>query len=271
MVLLGYPLAYSFWVSLHDAGLGSADWTFIGLDNYRDALDSPLFWPATGRTLYFSVVVTLLTTVVGFAFALVLNERFPGRGLLRALMILPWSLSQIMLALTFGWIFNSTYGPLNGLLLQLGIIDEYQAWFTNGRTILNIMAIALVWSLLPFATLLFLGALQTVPEDLSRAARVDGANGLQRLWLVTIPWIRETILIVVILAALNGFQAFGLVYVLTGGGPGTDTTVLAWWGYSTAFRAFDTGLGAAIFYMMTVMILALSAITVLALGRRRYG
>jgi multiple sugar transport system permease protein len=269
VALLGYPLVYSFWISLHDVSLGGSEWTWVGLGNYREALDSELFWPATLRTFYFAAIVTVLTTVLGFAFALVLSGDFPGRGLLRALMILPWALSQIMLALTFGWIFNSTYGPLNGVLFDLGLIDEYVTWFTSGGRILTLMALAFVWSLVPFATLLFLGALQTVPEALTRAARVDGANALQRLRLVILPWIRETTLIVVILAALNGFLAFGPIYVLTGGGPGTETTVLSWLGYTAGFRDLDVGLSAAIFHLMTLMILAVSALTVVALGRRR--
>jgi ABC-type sugar transport system permease subunit len=271
LALLGYPLVYSFWVSLHEVNFGGTEWKFVWFDNYTAAVTNDLFGPSTVRTLLFATVVTVLTTVLGFAFAVVLSEDFPGRNVLRGLMILPWALSQIMLALTFGWIFNSTYGPLNGLLFDLGIIDEYVAWFAKGETILFIMALAFVWSLVPFATLLFLGALQTVPEDLLKAARVDGANAFQRLVLVTLPWIRETILIVVVLAALNGFLAFGLIFVLTGGGPGTDTTLLAWWGYTAAFRDLELGLGSAIFYLMTLMVLALSVLTVVALGRTREG
>lgn len=267
--LLAYPLGYSFWVSLHDVTLGAVGgWEWVGLDNYKHVVQSPLFWPSVRRTFYFSVVVVGGTTVIGMVFALVLSEDFRGRGLLRAILILPWSLSQITLALTFGWIFNSTFGPLNGLLFDLGFIDDYVAWFASGTVALNVMAVAFVWSLVPFAALLFLGALQTIPEDLLKAARVDGAGPLRRFFEVTLPWIRDTVVIVIVISALNAFLAFALIYVLTGGGPGTDTTVLAWWGYTTAFRDLDLGEGAAIFYLMTVMVLGLSLLTIFALGRR---
>lgn len=267
LAVLAYPLVYSFWVSLHEVSL-SRPWDFVGLENYREVFSASLFWPSLKRTLYFSGVVTAATTILGLSFALVLTEEFPGRNLLRGILILPWALSQIMLALTFGWIYNSTFGPLNGLLFDLGLIDKYIAWFADGRTALNLLALAFVWSLVPFASLLFLGALQTVPEDLLRAARVDGAGALRRFFLITLPWIRDTVLIVVIIAALNGFLAFALIFVLTGGGPGTDTTVLAWWGYTTAFRDLNFGRGAAIFYVMTLMIFIISALTILVLGRR---
>jgi ABC-type sugar transport system permease subunit len=269
LALLAYPLGYSFWVSLHAVTLGATgSWKWVGLSNYREAINGPLFWPAVKRTLQFSIVVVLLTTVLGMLIALVLNEPFRGRGILRAMLILPWSLSQITLALTFGWIFNSTFGPLNGALYDLGIIHQYVAWFASGGVALNVMAVALVWGLVPFATLLYLGALQTVPEELLKAGRVDGAGPVRRFFLITLPWIRETVVVVIVVAALNAFLSFGLIYILTSGGPGTETTVLSWWGYTTAFQDLDLGQGAAIFYLMTLMILGLSFLTILTLGRK---
>ena len=269
LVLLGYPLVYSFWVSLHRVTLGSPKWTFVGLDNYVAILRDPLFWPSMQRTLTFALIVTVFTAVVGLAVALLLTENFRGRGLFRAILILPWSLSQTMLALTFGWMFNSTFGPLNGLLFDLGLIDTYIAWFASGQSVLYIIAMGLVWSLVPFASLLFLGALQTVPEELERAARVDGAGPVRRFLLVKVPWIRETVLIVIIIAALNGFLTFSPIYILTGGGPGTETYLLSCWGYRVGFLDLDFGRSAAIFYVMTVLVAVLALVTVAALGRRR--
>jgi len=269
LALLIYPLLYSLWVSLHQVTLGSNKWTFVGLNNYAAILRDPLFWPSMSRTLTFAAIVTVLTTLMGLGAALLLSDNFRGRGLVRALLILPWALSQTMLALTFGWIFNSTFGPLNGLLFDLGIIHEYVAWFATGQSVLYIIAIGLVWSLVPFAALLFMGALQTIPEELERAARVDGAGPVRRFFLVKLPWIRETVLIVVIVAALNGFLAFSPIYILTGGGPGTDTYLLSWWGYEVGFVDLDLGKSAAIFYVLFLLVGALASITVLALGRRR--
>lgn len=270
VLLLAYPLLYSLWVSLHDVPVGPGAWRFVGIDNYRAVATDPLFGPTIRRTLAFSGSVTVLVTVVGLAFAQALSRDFVGRNLLRGLLILPWSVSQAMLALTFGWIFNSTFGPLNGLLLQTGVIDEYVSWFASGQVALTVIAVALVWHLVPFATLLFLGAVQTIPEDLLNAARVDGAGAVRRFLLVTLPWIKATALIVVVLAALNAFLSFAPVFVLTGGGPGTDTTLLSWWGYVRGFRELDLGESAAIYYLMTLIIVAIAALTVWALGRERH-
>lgn len=268
LALLAYPLVYSAWVSLHEVELGARTaWPWVGFDNYSSIFKDPLFWPTVIRTLVYSATVIAGTLVLAMMFALLLTEDFRGRGVLRAMLILPWSLSQITLALTFGWIFNSTFGPLNGLLYDLHIIDHYIAWFATGTSALAIIALALVWGLVPFASLLFLGALQTVPEDLHRAARVDGAGPVRRFFAITLPWISDTVVVVVVIATLNAFLAFALIYVLTGGGPGTETTVLAWWGYKTAFQDLDLGRGAAIFYVMTLIVAALAAVTMLGLGR----
>jgi multiple sugar transport system permease protein len=270
LVVLAYPLGYSLWISLHDVSLGGDRWTWVGLDNYRAVVEDPLFWPTLRRTVAFAAVVTALTVTLGIAFAMLLNQEFRGRRLLRGIMILPWSLSQAMLALTFGWIFNSNYGPLNGILQGTGVIDDYVAWFENGTVVLYIISVAVVWNLVPLATLLFLGSLQTVPRDLVRAAKVDGARPLRVFFTVTLPWIRQTMLVVIVLAVLNGFLTFAPIYVLTGGGPGTDTTLLAWWGYERSFRDLSLGEGAAVFYVMTLLIATVAVVTVYALGRQRH-
>lgn len=271
LVLLAYPLAYSLWVSLHAETLGSAGPAkWVGLHNYLSVLQDPTFLPSLTHTIVFTAIVVAGTLLLSMVFALALNEEFHGRGFVRAVLILPWSLSQITLALTFGWIFNSTYGPLNGALYDLHLIHQYIAWFSSGQTALLVMAVAFVWSLVPFATLLLLAALQTVPDELLKAARVDGAGPVRRFFYVTFPAIRDTVLVVVVLAIINAFLAFALIYILTGGGPGTETTLLSWWGYTTAFQDLDLGRGAAIFYLMTVAMFILSAATVLLLGRRRY-
>lgn len=267
LAILAYPLGYSLWISLHDVPPGAAEWTFVGLANYRAVIGSELFGPTLARTVVFALSVTLLTVVLGLAFASLLVEKFPGRDLVRGLLILPWAMSEAMLGLTFGWIFNSTYGPLNGAALQLGIIDEYVAWFADGTAALGVIAVALTWHLIPLATLLYLGALHTVPEDLLKAARVDGAGVLKRFSLITLPWIKKTSLVIVTIAALNGFLSFGPIYILTGGGPGTDTTLLSWWGYEKGFRQLDFGESAAIFYIMTLLILVVAVLAGLALGR----
>lgn len=269
LALLAWPLLYSFWLSLNEVDFRTQELTFVGLENYRSVLRGTLFWPSLIRTLRFAAIIITGTVVLAMMFALAVADRFRGQGVFRSLIILPWSMSQVMLGLTFGWIFNSTYGPLNGLLYDLGLIDEYVAWFADGRTVLNILAFAAIWNLVPLASLLLMGALQTVPLDLHRAGRVDGAGPVRRFWSITVPHIKDSILVVIVLATLNAFLTFGPILVLTGGGPGTDTTLLSWLGYRRGFRDLELGEAAAIFYIMTLMLGVIAAATVTALGRNK--
>lgn len=268
LLLFAYPLAHSLWMSLHNVNLAGQLQEFVGLDNYVNVLTDDLFLPALWRTVRFSLGIIVGTVLLSIAFAMSLNDPFPGRAVFRSIMILPWSVSQVMLALTFGWIFNSTYGPLNGLLLDWGLITDYRSWFAEGTTVLNILSFAVAWNLVPFATLLLTGALQTVPEDLHKAARIDGAGAISRFLYVTLPAIKDTVLVVIVLATLNAFLTFAPIMILTGGGPGKDTTLLSWWGYEVGFREFRLGEAAAIFYTMTVILAAIAIVAVIVLGRR---
>ena len=169
--------------------------------------------------------------------------------------------------ITWGWIYNGTFGALNGALFQLGIIDEYQSWFTAGLSSFNFIALAFIWSVSPYAALLFLAGLQAIPDEMYQAAKVDGANVWNRFWDITLPWLRSSLLVVLVIATLDGFLAFTMIYVLTSGGPGNATTVLAWWGYQTTFTYNDFGKGAAILYMLSAMLMALSAVYIRYLHR----
>lgn len=249
-VTLAYPLAYAFWLSLNETDMAGRNWYFVGLRNYVSAFHDPLFIPSLERTLFFGALVLVGTVGLGLAFALVLNTSFPGRSIVRGIMIIPWSMSSVLVALTFGWIYNSNFGYLNGLLLQLGMVHTPIQWFSTGWRILALMALAAVWTSAPFAGLIYLGALQNVPEDLIMAAKVDGARGVQRFRYVTLPWIRTTSFVVAVIATLTGFTVFALVLILTGGGPGNETNVLPWWGYQVAFYNFNWGEGAAIFFII---------------------
>ncbi len=258
--VLLYPLVNSLWVSLLHVDAYSNRSTFVGLDNYAAVLADPLFGVSLRNTLYFAVISILGISVLGLAMALVLNEPSRLQGPARTALIIPWSLSQVVAGITWGWIYNGTYGALNGLLVQLGLSQDYQNWFIGGLSAFNFIAAAFIWSVSPYATLIFLAGLQAIPAELYQAAKVDGANLWQRFRYVTLPWLRPSLLVVLVIATLDGFLAFTIIYVLTGGGPGNATTVLAWWGYATTFTYGDLGKGAAILYLLSGMLMLLSAV-----------
>src|SRR5581483_2484973 len=184
--------------------------------------------------------------------------RFVGRGVMRSVILIPWSMSGVVVGYLWGWIFSGQYGPLNAVLVQTGITSEYLTWLANPDIALYVVALVYIWNQAPLAALLFLAALQAVPKNLYAAAKVDGAGALGRFRHVTLPWLRSMALLVIILATINAVLAFDLFFLLTGGGPGSSTTVLSWLGYAYAFNFFKFGEGAATLYVLSILCLILA-------------
>ena len=269
LALVAYPIGYSFWVSLHRQNLHRPRATrFLGLDNYVALWRDPQFLGSLRTTGLFVLLVVTMTVVLALALALVLNETFLGRGVLRSLALLPWAMPGVVNGLMWRTIFDARTGALNGLLTQLGIIDEYQAWLSSPTGAFLLTAFAQVWNTLPFAVILLLAGLSTIPSDLYDAARVDRACVFSRFREVTLPWLMHPLLIVLILETMNSFRAFDTIYVLTGGGPGDATDVIAVLNVRTALTYTDVGLGSAISWVITLITLAVSAVYIGVLYRR---
>ncbi|QDC02203.1 sugar ABC transporter permease [Mesorhizobium sp. 8] len=268
-----FPLVYSIWLSLakvdlldtsgpslHLFGASIPLFKFVGLANYRELAGDPLYWGALMRTVYFVTAFVVEATVVGLAMALVLNTEFFGRPLLRAALLIPWSMSRVVVGLLWLGMLSSDFGALNAVLHRLGLIDGYIAFFRNGFSALNTLVMVYVWNQAPFATVLFLAGLQSIPKDLYAAAEVDGAGFWRKLWHVTLPSLRPMLFLVLVLSTVNGFLMLDLIFVMTFGGPGNDTTTVSWLGYRTAFNLFQYGPGTAILFTLTAMCAALTVI-----------
>ena len=269
LALVAYPIGYSFWVSLHRQNLKRPKAVrFIGLDNYLSLWQDPEFLGSLRTTLLFVVLVVAMTVVLAMILALVLNETFMGRGVLRSLALLPWAMPGVVNGLMWRTIFDAKTGVLNGLLVSLGLIDGYQAWLASPAGAFLLTAFAQVWNTLPFAVILLLAGLSTIPSDLYDAARVDRAGVVRRLGEVTLPWLLHPLLIVLILETMNAFRAFDTIYVLTGGGPGDATDVIAVLNVRTALNYTDFGLGSAYSWVITLITLLVSAGYVTLLYRR---
>jgi multiple sugar transport system permease protein len=241
---------------------------FVGIDNYARVFADPLYWGSVGRSGYFVAAFVLEATLVGLGMALVLQERFAGRALMRSLLLIPWSLSRVVVGLLWIGILDFEFGALNGLLLRAGVIDGAIAFFKEGWSALNVLVSVYMWNQAPFATLLFLAGMQSISEDLYAAAEVDGAGYWRRLWYVTLPALRPIVFLVLVLATVNGFLMLDLIYVLTMGGPGYDTTTISWHGFKTSFTFFKFGPGTAILYTLTGLCLLLTVVYhKLVLGR----
>lgn len=271
-LVIGIPLVYSLVLSLHRINILTQRWVFVGVQNYTDILPDPDFIAAFGRTAAFAAITVTGGLVLGMAMALVLNMRLPARSVLRSVVLIPWAMSPVAVGILWGWIFNGDFGTLNAVLLDLGIIDHNVYWFGNGTRAFVLVALVHIWNQAPLTSLLLLAGLQSMPENLHRAARIDGAGPVRRFLRITLPWLRPMLLLVLILTSINSIMAFDLFWTMTRGGPGSATTVFSWMGYAYAFQFFRFGEGAAILYVLTITCLILAAIYLFLLfsagGRR---
>jgi multiple sugar transport system permease protein len=259
-VVFGIPLVYSLALSLHRINMLTQQWVFVGLQNYLDILPNPDFLAALGRTAYFAFVTVIGGLILGFAMALVLNQNFPGRNFLRSVVLVPWAMAPVAVGVLWSWMLNGEYGTFNAVLFDLGVIDRPIHWLADGRLAFNMVALAHVWNQAPLASLLILAGLQSIPENLHRAARIDGAGAIRRFFSITLPWLRPMLLLIMILTTINSIMAFDLFWIMTRGGPGSATTVFSWMGYAYAFQFFKFGEGAAILYVLTILCLILAAL-----------
>lgn len=250
------PFVSSLILSLQrrDVGRPQLD-GFVGLDNYLRLLQDDRFLNSLKITVTFSLTSVIFELILGIAIALVLNEKFKGRGFVRGLIILPWALPSIVNAAMWQWIYNADYGALNALLTQLGLMDHYQVWLANPKAAMMLIILSNVWKETPFTVLLVLAALQGIPSDIYDAAKVDGASAWQRFFYITLRLLTPVIMVVAFLQLLWGMQTFELVYIVTGGGPASATELLSLRIYAQTFRSLRFGYGAAIAYLTGMLIL----------------
>jgi multiple sugar transport system permease protein len=261
LLLIGYPILYSLWISFHRYNLKRPNlFRFIWLENYWSILTSDEFWSSLWITLLFTALAVAVVIALGVLIALLLNESFPGRGFVRMIVLVPWAIPPVVNGLMWQWIYDAKVGALNGLLVSLGFLTSYRGWLSDPTSALLALVTAHVWNALPFAVILLLAALQTIPGELYDAARVDGSGGWHLFLHVTFPWLAQPLLIVLILQTILAIRVFDVIYVLTAGGPGTATTTLTWQTYLTTFDSLDFGLGNAYAYIVGIITMGLALI-----------
>ncbi|PID56507.1 ABC transporter permease [candidate division KSB3 bacterium] len=234
---------------------------FRGLYNYHNVLSDPVFWQSVGRVLFFMALSSMLVMTIALGMALVLHQKFPGRGLLRTLVILPWAIPPVVNGFLWKWILNGEYGALNGLLYQLGMIRDYQFWMANSLAALTFAVLTFVWRYAPFITILYLGVLQSIPSDLYEQATVDGAGLLKRFWYITLPMLSKVGGIALILTLIAAFTVFDDIVTLTGSYPtfyeATKTPMIN--NYEVTFGMGRFGRGAAMAYLIGILLFGLTS------------
>jgi multiple sugar transport system permease protein len=260
-----YPVADAFWRSLHQVIVIFPTEPFVGLDNYWQVITGPAFWEALRNTVAFAAVTAPLAVLAGFFTARLLLARFHGRSLVRAMVILPWVLPGAISAVIWTWVFHPSWGILNLVLYEAGLIDRYIPWLTDPELARLTVVIAFVWTQFPFAAILIMAGLTMIERDLYAAAEVDGANRWQRFRYVTFPSLRPVFTILLIYHSLVALTSYDLVYAMTAGGPGTATTLLSFRIWQESFSMMNFGTGSAIAFILVLLSLAFMAAIIKAL------
>jgi multiple sugar transport system permease protein len=260
--LVGYPFCYGILLSLQDRPVAHPG-TFVGLKNFATNVNDPIFWKVAFNTFFYTAVATLLKMVGGLALALAMNQQFPLKNLVRALLLLPFIVPTVLSTVAWMWILDPAFSVLNWLLVLLGMPKPGPSWL--GNPILAMLSIIMIntWRGLPFYGITLLAGLQTVPPELYEAATIDGASGWQRFRYVTLPLLQPIILIVTLFSVIFTFADFQLVYVLTHGGPQNATQLFATYAFDIAMGAGQLGLGASVaLAMLPALALLIVALTI---------
>jgi multiple sugar transport system permease protein len=219
---------------------------FVGFSNYADALTNPDFWSAFRFTLLFTIASVALEAVFGMAFALVLNDKYPLRGLLRTVILIPWAIPTIISAKTWQFMYDYSYGLFNWLFLNTGLADEKINFIGNATTAFWSLVFTDVWKTTPFMVIILLAGLQAIPEDVYKQAKIDGSGMFRSFWKITLPLVRPVLAITLIFRTIDALRIFDLVYALTGGGPASTTETLSMIGYKYFVSDGDFGMGSTI-------------------------
>lgn len=231
---------------------------FVWFKNYGLLLANREFWQVTGRSFLIVACTLPLEILIGFLIALLLNEHFPGRGIVRALVILPWMLPPVVNGFLWNWLLNGEFGAFNGLLYQLGIIDKYVFWLQQPAAQIFWTVIVQTWTRFAFPTIILLAGLQSIPSELHEAASIDGAGWIQRFWKITLPLLLPSVAVALMVEFVSAFQIFDIVWTLTAGGnvgqvinPYTKTLMVL--NYQMVFRDMKIGMGSALSYLILMM------------------
>jgi multiple sugar transport system permease protein len=264
-----YPLVSAIYLSLFQIFTPTLQGSWVGLDNYRTLLSQGEFWTSLKNNLIWTVGTLTLQILFGVAMALVLHQNLWFRSLARSLILFPYFVSTVVAVLVWKWVFNDLYGILNHVMMMLGIIDwpiDYLGTMPNAMVSIILVG---AWKYFPFVVIAVLARLQTIPEPLYEAARIDGAGPVARFFDITLPQLREVLVVIILLRAIWDFKEFDLIYLMTGGGPVIATQTLPLLVYKEAFALNRMGMASA--YAVVMMALMLVFMIVYILRTRERG
>jgi len=260
MVFTVFALVFAFYLTFHEWNALEPETPFVGLRNYDDMIHDEAFRGAIVNTFYFTAVSVPITMAIGLLVALLLNLPLRGRGFLRTLYFLPVVTPFVVVAILWKWLYNGDFGLFNYYLLKSTIIDKPLLFLSDQQLAMPAVILMSIWSGVGFSMVIYLAALQAIPEDLYEAAKVDGADGFSRLIHITVPMLRPTTLFLAVIGIIGAFQVFTQIFVMTSGGPAEKTTTVVFFIYQAAFKFYEFGYASTLSFGLLAILLIFTVI-----------
>lgn len=261
LAFLAYPLLTVFFYSFQNYSITNlADQGFAGLENFAALFQDDIFYRSLGVSLKWVLVEVAAQLLIGLVLALLLDAKFPGRGLYRCVVFFPWAVSGVLTSMLWSLIYNENVGLLNSILKDIGLIDKNIAWLGNTDVVFKAVSVAEIWRGIPFFAITILAALQNIPADLHEASVVDGAAPWQEIFLIKLPILKDTIILTTLLRAVWEFNNVDLIFTLTGGGPSYRTTTLTMYMTNMSVKNGDYGYGSALAVIAFIILLIFAII-----------
>ncbi|WP_306257280.1 carbohydrate ABC transporter permease [Pararhizobium sp. IMCC21322] len=268
LTIVFLPMLQTAWMSLHEYVLfRPKEFKFIGFDNFVAALQDEVFWISLKHTIIWIGVTIPGQMLLGLGTALLLNQEFRWRALARALIIIPWALPSVVIALMWVWIYDSNYGVLNDFMLRLGLVEQAVPWLADPDLALGAIILTLTWQGFPFFAVMILAGLQSIPKSYYEAASLDGASAWRQFWHITLPGISGVLVTAVLLRTIWVANSFDVIFVMTGGGPGYSTYTLPLYAFIKARTNLDFGYGSALAVLFTFLLMGLVLIYLRRTGK----
>jgi ABC-type sugar transport system permease subunit len=268
LALYVYPLVFSLVVSFFRSDIRYPGVQFRGLGNYIEIFHQPALLISFWKTIIFTAGSLSIEMVLGILIAVAFNQRFLGRPVARSIILIPWAVPPVVNGIIWNWMVHSKIGILNYVLTSVGILERYKPWLADGNWALAIIMVADAWKWTPLVVLLVLAGLQSIPEELYEAARMDGAGGAKVFFRITLPVVSWPILVTLILRTVEAIRVFDIIFIMTRGGPANATKLTTYYVWEIAFRYHQLGMGSALAYLVTVLIVGLAVIYYRAINRR---
>jgi len=260
MTLTLYPVLYGAWISVFNKHSFFAEQTFVGLGNYAYVLTDAQFWNSVRLGSIYALSSIILQIALGVTAALVVNEAFPGRNIVRSILIFPYVVPTVLAVILWKWLLNSQFGLVNYLLEDAGLIGQPISWMGKDWIMTSLILVS-VWQFFPFVMLAVLARLQSIPHELHEAAAIDGANALQRFVHVTLPQLKSVLFVVILLRSIWMFTKFDTPWLMIlGGGAETYIRTLPVYTYQRTFAYYEAGIGSAMAVLMFLMLVVITAI-----------